>query len=79
MSILCVLFWTTYLAQEFLHDHLDCKDSGATSDLMAGIADYLVWYAKDKDHVKYRQLYSDKGDGEGGVGYRYLLMPDGTC
>ena len=28
------------------------------SDLMPGIADYLVWYAKDKDQVKYRQLYT---------------------
>ncbi|MGB8580876.1 MAG: site-specific DNA-methyltransferase [Candidatus Sulfotelmatobacter sp.] len=54
------------------------KTAGATSDLMAGIADYLVWYAKDKDQVKYRQLYSNKGDGEGDDEYRYLLMPDGT-
>ena len=54
------------------------KTAGATSDLMAGIADYLVWYAKDKGRVKYRQLYSNKGDGEGDDEYRYLLMPDGT-
>jgi hypothetical protein len=30
---------------------------------MAGIADYLVWYAKDKDQVKYHQLYSNEGGG----------------
>jgi adenine-specific DNA-methyltransferase len=54
------------------------KTAGATSDLMAGIADYLVWYAKDKDQVKYRQLYSHKGGGEGDDEYRYLLLPDGT-
>jgi adenine-specific DNA-methyltransferase len=55
------------------------KTAGATSDLIAGIADYLVWFAKDKDRVKYRQQYSEKGDGEGDTEYRYLLLPDGTA
>ena len=54
------------------------KTAGASSELMAGIADYLLWYAKDKDHIKYRQLYSDKTDGEGDSEYHYLLLPDGT-
>jgi adenine-specific DNA-methyltransferase len=54
------------------------KTAGASSELMAGIADYLIWYAKDKVHVKYRQLYSDKSDGEGDNEYRYLLLSDGT-
>jgi adenine-specific DNA-methyltransferase len=26
--------------------------------------DYLVWYARDKAKIKYRQLYSDKIAGE---------------
>jgi adenine-specific DNA-methyltransferase len=54
------------------------KTAGATSDLMPGIGDYLVWYAKDKKQVKYRQLYREKEDGEGDNEYRFLLMPDGT-
>lgn len=54
------------------------KTAGATSELMPGIADYLIWYAKDKTQVKYRQLYREKEDGEGDSEYRFLLMPDGT-
>jgi len=54
------------------------KTAGATSDLMAGVGDYLVWYAKDKKLVKYRQLYKEKEDGDGDNEYRYLLLPDGT-
>jgi adenine-specific DNA-methyltransferase len=55
------------------------KTAGATSELMAGIADYLLWFAKDKNHVKYRQLYTDKAGGEGDNEYRFLLLADGTA
>ena len=33
------------------------KTSGATAELLASVCDYLLWYAKDKAHAKYRQLY----------------------
>ena len=33
------------------------KTSGATSTLLATVSDYLLWYARDVNHVKYRQLY----------------------
>ena len=55
------------------------KTSSATSDILAGTSDYLVWYAKSKDHVKYRQLYFDKQfGGLGGSGYTWIQLPDGT-
>lgn len=36
------------------------KTSGATSKLVATVSDYILWYAKDKERVKYNQLYEDK-------------------
>ena len=55
------------------------KTSSATSDILAGTSDYLVWYAKNKEHVKYRQLYFDKEfGGLGGSGYTWIQLPDGT-
>jgi adenine-specific DNA-methyltransferase len=36
------------------------KTSGSTSDLIPVISDYLLWYARDRDRVKYRQLYRPK-------------------
>jgi adenine-specific DNA-methyltransferase len=34
------------------------KTSGATSSILPSISDYLLWYAKNRDVVKYRQLYA---------------------
>jgi adenine-specific DNA-methyltransferase len=39
--------------------------SGAT--LLEGVCDYLVWFAKDIDRVKYRQQYFDKAIGAEGA------------
>jgi type III restriction enzyme len=44
------------------------KTSGAGSpsggtEVLASVSDYLIWYAKDRSKVKYRQLYKDKEVG----------------
>lgn len=36
------------------------KTASATSDLLSGLADYLLCYAKNKETVKYRRLFYDK-------------------
>src|SRR5690349_3305688 len=36
------------------------KTTGLTSDLIPGVCDYLLWYAKSVGSVKYRQLYLEK-------------------
>ena len=48
------------------------KTTGAGSpslgtDVLASVADYLIWYAKSKERVKYRQLYALKELGEEGT------------
>lgn len=55
------------------------KTSSATSELLPGVADHVVWYAHSIDSVKYRSLYDEKVAGEpGGTDYIYLELPDGT-
>lgn len=55
------------------------KTSGATSDLISNTADYIVWFAKNKPSVKYRQLYEHKAlDGAGGGEYQYLKLANGN-
>ncbi len=60
------------------------KTSGAGSpsggtDVLAGVSDYLLWYAKDASSVKYRQLYRGKQlGGLGGGQYTWVELPDGT-
>jgi adenine-specific DNA-methyltransferase len=47
------------------------KTSGFSGTLLSSVCDYLVWFAKQKDRVKYRQLYSEKEAGaEGASKYR---------
>ncbi len=41
------------------------KTSSSTSDFLGSVADYLLWYAKDKDRTKFRQLYYQKEVGAG--------------
>ena len=56
------------------------KGGNVTSNLMPNIADYIVMYAKNKDVVKYRQLFERKVVGVGestGERYDQLESPDG--
>lgn len=60
------------------------KTTGAGSpaigtQVIASVTDYLIWYARDKRSVKYRQLYFSKEAGEEGAGsYNRLQAPDGA-
>jgi adenine-specific DNA-methyltransferase len=55
------------------------KTSSATSELLPGVTDYLLVYAKDKERLKYRQLYKDKEfGGAGASAYNRVALPDGS-
>jgi len=36
------------------------KTASQTASLLPGTTDYIIWYAKNKDTIKYRQLYFEK-------------------
>ncbi|QSV63126.1 MAG: site-specific DNA-methyltransferase [Dolichospermum sp. DL01] len=40
------------------------KTGGLSQSLMPGTSDYLIWYSKDINQIKYRQLYLEKDIGE---------------
>jgi len=47
--------------------------------VLSGVADFIVWYAKDKSSAKYRHLYLPKKlGGPGASGYTHLEHKDGT-
>jgi adenine-specific DNA-methyltransferase len=55
------------------------KTVGATSELLPGTVDYLLWYAKDRQRVKYRSLlFEKKVGGVGASGYTKVQLPDGS-
>jgi adenine-specific DNA-methyltransferase len=54
------------------------KTSSATAQLLAGTSDYILWYARDAKHVKYRQLFNTKVlGGQGASAYGLVEMPNG--
>ena len=50
--------------------------SGGTLTL-AGVHDIVLWYARSKEIVKYRQIYFDKADMDSAYLYRRVISPDG--
>jgi adenine-specific DNA-methyltransferase len=53
--------------------------SSQTSKYLPTVCDYIVWYAKNKDQMKFRQLYESKElGGAGGTKYNRAELPDGT-
>jgi len=53
------------------------KSSPLGSKTLAGVVDYLIWYSKRRESLKYRRIYQDKEIGEGGQ-YVYVEQSDGT-
>ncbi len=55
---------------------------GSSSATLSDVANYLLWYAKDRSSVKYRQLYESLGRAEVVKFFNWDAMvewPDGTC
>jgi adenine-specific DNA-methyltransferase len=50
------------------------KSGGTTSEVLASPVDYVLWYARSREHVKYRQLYSEKVGGREGAGVYSRVM-----
>ena len=54
------------------------KTAGATSELLPGVADYLVWYSKSRKDVKFLQPIRIREAGaEGATTYRLAQLRDG--
>lgn len=55
------------------------KSGKNPSKLLGSTTDYLVWYAKSKDAVKYRQLFVERKPGTPSFEvYKYVDVDDGT-
>ena len=55
------------------------KTTSASGQRLSSVADYLLWYAKDLQHFKYRQLYLAKElTGAGGGQYTWVETREGT-
>ena len=56
------------------------KTSSSTQEHLASVTDYLVWYARKRPSLKFRQLFLEKMAGRaGGTGYTRVEKRDGRC
>lgn len=53
------------------------KNMTLGGNLLEGVCDYLLWYAKDKNAVKYHKLFQ-KTDPLGDSHWNKILLPDGN-
>lgn len=49
--------------------------TGLGSTLLKSVGDFILWYGKQREQVKYRQLYRQRFDF---VGYTHVELPDGN-
>ena len=55
------------------------KTGGQSSAGLPSVLDFLLWYAKQGELLKYRQLFADKTPGnEGATNYTWIEEPNGT-
>lgn len=52
--------------------------SGFNSETLARSGDYLVWFAKDRENLKYRPIFVDKDTSSESSHYKWVMFPDGT-
>lgn len=54
------------------------KTAGQTAQLLPGTCDYVLWYARDRDKVKFRTLFRERQLGdEGADAYTSVELPNG--
>jgi len=55
------------------------KTSGTTGKFLPGTTDYILWYSKNIDLIKYRSLFQRKNVGaSGGEAYTMVELADGS-
>lgn len=68
----------TFGSDNFVSQIAYKKTSGASSTGLASVFDYILWYAKSKDAMKYRQMFLPKVPGGEGAGqYTWIEHPNG--
>lgn len=66
-------------ASNFVSQIAFVKTSSQSGELLPSTSDFLLWYARDRENVKYRQVYRRKEFGGEGTGqYTWVELPDGV-
>lgn len=64
-------------SENFVSQIIYTKTTGQTSDTLANVTDFIVWYAKEIEQVKVRRLFVDLNYDEDGQLYNRIELADG--
>ena len=65
-------------SENFISSITFYKTAGQTSNNLASTTDYIIWYSKNKEKLKYRQIYLEKSvESDASNVYTWLEFPDG--
>ena len=63
----------------FVSEIITKKSGGMGQAQIDNVVDFILWYCKDKDSIKYRPLFETKNFGSGpGLRYRTVQVSDGS-
>ena len=66
-----------FLPRNFVSMVSTKTSGGSTGVLLSGVVDFVIWYAKNRDFVKFSKLFKEKVFGEEGAEkYSRIMMPD---
>jgi adenine-specific DNA-methyltransferase len=69
----------TFGSENFITQITFKKTAGATSEFIPSVADYILWFGKDRNSIKYHNYYLTKDVGKKGAdAYDMAEFPDGT-
>ncbi len=53
------------------------KTGGFSPKLLSSVYDYILWYARDKENIKYRKLYRERPQSMIDAGYTWIELENG--
>jgi adenine-specific DNA-methyltransferase len=65
-------------AENFVSVVTFVKTSAQEADELPSVCDYILWYARDRERLKFRALYEPKGGEAGASEYDRIELPDGS-
>lgn len=65
-------------AENFCCEIIFRKSGSQTTDTLPTICDYIIWYAQNKNTLKFRQLYIEKKISSSETEFRQVIFEDGT-
>ena len=65
-------------SENFVSQIIYTKTSGFATTSLGNVADYILWYARDKECVKIRKIFTFRNYDEDGGEFRNIELNDGT-